>query len=809
MQTQEWMNRPGARALGLAAAGASVLVAVLAFLRGDVPVELTMLALGASAYALGTLLGTGRGWLLWAGTVVLVTVLGWLLIHPAVGILGALVGVAASVLARRVLRRRKRAARYLSKLAAVLAKETRDDRDPGEVLTPLASWWRRADYARRGAALGLPVRWNVPSHIPMDDTIRIVFASVISDVCKVRVTIKAGREHIDATPAPPAEKAADDPDAEAVARMNEAIRPAMGAELSVKRTDRDQDGELVAITLTWPASYTSKALSPAIRNRVGTALSGVVGGAWQSTGWSTEDRTVIYRRMADLPTRIPHPGRSASDRADQVPFATLRDGGTAYMNLGSETPHCLIVGATSQGKSSLLRALLVGMPEGARATLVDPKRISMQGMDQLAVVASIATRPDTMARAIADFEREMDRRYEALESGAIRPRDLTPLVLVIDEGKMLFKKLDIWWAREEKARVKEELAERDRMKQKLIKEQHQIDGETDIDKLPKLPIPQGTRHPAIDQLSNLVMGGRQAKCFLILCSQRPDADWLGGTDTRDQFSTVVALGNLGVVGSRMAFGTPAAASGLSSDNGRAWIGMGTGVKTPHQAQVWWVPEVDEEASGEDLAILERLGLSVPSSAPQLTAEPTAPQSVPQLPAASGAPQSAPDALPGPAPVPQAYITPSDTREPDSAPAAPQQTSVPAAYLTADVLTSPTTPSPNADHDHAPATSQVREEVAGDVPQAVEADLPDLGADHDDDEAEDTPAPDLETVDALDIEEGDVLWADLGKGELEPVSVVSVEVNAHSPELLEIGYTGDDGDGLLSVNDDDPVQREPR
>lgn len=797
MQTQEWMNRSRPRVLGILGAGACVLAAVLAFTRGNVPAELTMLALGAAIYTLGALVGTGRGWPLWMAAVALLAGLGWWFVNPAIGVLAVLAAIAVSIPARSVLQRRRGGARYLAKLAAVIKKETRDDRDPGEVLVPLSSPWRRAEYLRRGAAVGLPVRWVLPAHVPMDATARLIFAGAIAEVCKVPVSMTARRDHIDATPGPAEEKPAEDPEREEVARMNAAIRPAMGAELSIESTERDDDEKLTAITLVWPASYTSKALSIAVRNRVGRALSGVVGGAWKSAGWSTEDRRATYRRMPELPRKIAHPGRDAS-HPERVQFATLRNGGTAYMSLGDENPHCLIAGTTARGKTSLIRALLVGLPEAAQATLVDPKRASMLGLDQLPMVEKLLTRPETMSEGIRAFRAEMLDRYERLEDREVTVKQLQrePRVLVVDEAEMLFDMLDEWWKTEEKERVKQESLARAKLKEKLIKEQNQKDGETDVDKLPPLPSASGTRHPAISWFKNILQAGRQAGMYVIMASQQNDASWLG-TSARNQFGTRISLGNLDQVGSRQVFGTMGATSGLDDYQGRAWVGMGSGAIFPEQAQTWWVPELSEDASDEDRAILDDLGLTIPGDSP------SAPRAhrVPERPA------PARDDLPA---VPLVYLAPEEgVEEASAAPQQPEPTSIPSAYLSGDLPESIASPIPNPDHAEKKASVQVKSDPRGQAESADPAAPGDQEADHEDEE-DDLEAPsDLETVDALDIEEGDNMWLDLGKGTLEPVAVVSVEVDAHHPELLEIGYTGEYGDGVVSMNDDDPVQREPR
>lgn len=804
MAPAQWIRRPGPQAVGLLVGLGCVALAASAFLRGDVSAELTWLALGAALYTLGLLAGTGRTWLPWGLSAGALVAALWWSVHPVVAVLVAAAAVTASVYLRGLIRARKDATRYLMQLAATLSKATKDGRDPDAILTPLPGRLIPNGETRRGVKVGLPLRWSVPPHVPVDDSARMLLGTAVAEVCKVPASYRVRRSTIDVYPAPfPAESDGEpDPDTLEKERINEAVRSAMGPELTVQSIEHDDAGKPEAVTLTWPATYTTKATSIAIRNRVGSNLSGVLDGDWNTRGWDTKEGRVTYRRMRQLETRIPHPGRDTGAPPDQVPFATLRTGGTAYMNLGSETPHCLIVGQTSQGKSSLLRTLLVGMPEGTTADLVDPKRISMQGLDQLDVVRQIATRPEDMARAIADFEHEMDERYEALEERTIRPRDLTPRVLVIDEGKMLFKKLDIWWNRDEKSRVKEEMARREAEKRRLIKEEGQTDGATDIDKLPKLPVPQGSRHPAIDQLSNLVMGGRQAKMFLILCSQRADADWIGGTDTRDQFSTVIALGNLGSRGSIMAFGNTMARDGLSNDKGRVWVGMGTGDKHPQQAQVWWVPAPgDDDHTAEDLAILESLGLSaLDDEAPaRARGHESAHESAHTVDREEGEEAPSPSGT-----EPHAAPSGDESDEDEGEEVSGAANGSDSSPHPAEAQESPTDLDPTkADHATASANSEAVGRTGTEGDQG--ADVGDELAD-DDDEGADRPTTETEPISALDLEEGDQFVLDLDEGAPEVAEVLAVEVDMHDPDVLEISYRTETNEGVHSLADDETVQR---
>lgn len=809
MTPSRWMKRTAPEVLGALAAVACIALGVRAFLAGNVPAEVSWVALAGVTFTFGRLLGTGRGWALWGVFAVVASAALWWAVHPAVGALVAVAVIGASVVARRILSARAGATRYLMHLSEALAKATKDRRDPEEILTPLPGKLVPNDETRTGASVGLPVRWNTPPNIPVDERARLLLMAAVAEVCRVPVTFRTKRNHIDVLPAPRPEATPDvDADeAEQVGQINEAIQPAMGPELSVKQTEREDDGTLVAVTLTWPPKYTNKAMNNSVRNRVGKALTGVVGGAWRSAGWSTEERTATYRRMRELPRKIPHPGRD-DKHPERVQFATLRNGGTAFMSLGDENPHCLIAGTTSRGKTSLIRALLIGLPEAARADLVDPKRASMLGMDQLPMVTGVATRPETMAASIQTFRQEMLDRYERLEGREATVKELqrSPRVLVIDEAEMLFDMLDDWWRTEEKDSVKEQHSARAKLKAELIKEQGQVDGETDVDKLPPLPSPSGTRHPAIMWFKNILQAGRQAGMYVIMASQQNDASWLG-TSARNQFGTRISLGNLDQVGSRQVFGTMGATSGLDSYQGRAWVGMGSGAIYPEQAQTWWVPELDADASDEDREILERLGLVVHEDAPrrELSADsttvseraPGAQQATPEAPGSPDGEGGSAEPTPAPAEPPEPSLEP---REQSQTGDDPQGSEKP-----------PEDPrNVSADHDTDGKSTQVNSTGSPGQHEPIMTERSDdegapvTGDRHD--VEDDRPSGETERVTALDLEEGDTVLLDLGEGELEAVEVVSVEVDMHDTEQLEVTYRKDDDEAVLSLPEDDPVDR---
>lgn len=207
----------------------------------------------------------------------------------------------------------------------------------------------------------------------------------------------------------------------------------------------------------------------------------------------------------------------------------------------SKIPHALISGATGSGKTYMVFYLLLEFAQrGADIYLLDPKRSDLYSLQSSIPNGSnkVASTPNTIAKVLRETNEVMNFRYKKVlgqpeNDVGLNYKDfgLRPIVIFFDEVAA------------------------------AMEEDKKIGKEIDA------------------YLKQLILKGRQAGVFIILSTQKPNAEAIS-TVIRDQVGLRIALGQLSKSGYRMALGDeweelPSGETGVGKGfifiEGKGWI----------------------------------------------------------------------------------------------------------------------------------------------------------------------------------------------------------------------------------------------
>lgn len=103
--------------------------------------------------------------------------------------------------------------------------------------------------------------------------------------------------------------------------------------------------------------------------------------------------------------------------------------GTAHIASLAKMPHMLIAGATGAGKSVTIHAIITSLlyrnsPDNLKIIMVDPKRVELTLYNKIPhLLTPVITDPKKAILALKWAAKEMERRYDVLESNAVRDID--------------------------------------------------------------------------------------------------------------------------------------------------------------------------------------------------------------------------------------------------------------------------------------------------------------------------------------------------------------------------------------------------
>lgn len=332
------------------------------------------------------------------------------------------------------------------------------------------------------------------------------------------------------------------------------------------------DGELRSVSVSHQAG--ARLAAAGYRNRIERVISTMMPGRWRAV-WDLEGDSVRFEVRPSLPTSVWLPVRELEDTADllrnyrqvRIPCAVDEDG-REVLWYPARTPHAMLTGGTGTGKTSMAHALLGQITRYCWPVWVlDAKRVEFldfRTWPNVQVVAGGIPQQVALVRRAWEL---MEYRYQLIEDGKATVEDFEPLVVFLDEFAEFRSNLVEWYA------------------------QIKVKGDP-------------TRPPTLAEVASLARKARTARIHLVLSTQRPDVEFLGG-EMRDNFGFRMSMGRLSPQGAMMMWENPAVGVSLP----RACTGRATATHEdgrPVEVQCYRFPDVHAPAGSGEHSLLEEI-----------------------------------------------------------------------------------------------------------------------------------------------------------------------------------------------------------
>jgi hypothetical protein len=283
-------------------------------------------------------------------------------------------------------------------------------------------------------------------------------------------------------------------------------------------TENDQIAQRIR-EFTVEFVYNLRVSSAYRRGLIEQMVSDALGGSWEAE-WSTVSRRARFVRCPGLPTLVDPPlefpvvNRAAIRKLYKqtvIPFAVDAYGNTIVWDF-TQSPHMLVAGATSTGKTSLLMTIATQCARrGFNVVWIDPKGFDSPGMRDWPNVSLVTAGTDedgmvahtAALRFIADTMRD---RLAQVKINPNRANDFDPIIVITDEFSNLVVALAGFYADYKSTKEK------------------------------------GTPPTTID-VGILLRTARAVGIHMAIGIQRPDTMFIAG-EARDNTSLRVAMGRL-------------------------------------------------------------------------------------------------------------------------------------------------------------------------------------------------------------------------------------------------------------------------
>ncbi|AMS06890.1 cell division protein FtsK [Acidipropionibacterium acidipropionici] len=343
----------------------------------------------------------------------------------------------------------------------------------------------------------------------------------------------------------------------------------LGRDARVDQYHTGDDGQTLD-SFTIHHGHGAKLASKSVQLKATRIISSMLPGAWR-TAFDLEHDTITVSRRPPLPTMVPRPvamPAPGTPEWDLIPQAVDEDGIVCSWDISGVMAHQLKAGRTRTGKTvSLLGDAVEGARRGYRIFVLDPKRTEFLGLRTWPNVQLVATKVPDQVALVHYLWSLMEERYRRIEEEGASEADFERIMVLVDEYRQFYGNAKSWW--------------------------------TSV-KASGMP----AQCPVFDWIGSLLRMAGACRIHVILGTQRPDADVVGG-EIRDNFSSRAALGPLSPEGARMMFDSEQIGTNIPlGRRGRGtWVGLDG---APKEVQYYYTPDPRKALSPEDRALLDQL-----------------------------------------------------------------------------------------------------------------------------------------------------------------------------------------------------------
>lgn len=354
-------------------------------------------------------------------------------------------------------------------------------------------------------------------------------------------------------------------------RAERAVTELIGPTAKVAGVEMEGE-ELRSITVTHQAG--AKLAASGYRNRIERVISTMMPGRWRAV-WDLEGDEVRFEVRPTLPSSVWLPPRAPEDTEDllrnyrqvKIPCAVDEDG-REVLWYPARVPQAMLTGGTGTGKTSTAHALLGQVTQyGWPVWVLDAKRVEFLDFRTWPNVQIVAGSIPQQVALIRRAWELMEYRYQLIEEGKATVNDFEPLVVFLDEFAEFRSNLAEWYA------------------------QIKVKGDP-------------TKPPTLAEVASLARKARTARIHLVLSTQRPDAEFLGG-EMRDNFGFRISMGRLSPQGAMMMWENPAVGVSLP----RACTGRATATHEdgkPVEVQCYRFPDINAGDGSDERQLLEAI-----------------------------------------------------------------------------------------------------------------------------------------------------------------------------------------------------------